>query len=900
MTANELRQAFIDFFVAKGHTHVKSAPLVPEKDPTLIFTNAGMVQFKSVFLGEEKRDYVRAVSSQKCVRAGGKHNDLENVGRTARHHTFFEMLGNFSFGDYFKDMAIKYAWELLTEVYKLPKDKLWATVYMDDDEAYELWKGLIGLPEERIVRLGEKDNFWQMADTGPCGPCSEILIDQGEEMSCGPDCGIGKCDCDRFLEVWNLVFMQYDRDVQGNLHPLPKPSIDTGMGLERLAAVVQGKHNNFDSDLFTPLIHAICEAAGVEYHEDPHTDVSLRVIADHLRAMTFLIAAGVMPSNEGRGYVLRRVMRRAARHGKLLGLDRPFLYRLTGNVADMMGDTYPELKDNREYVARLVLVEEERFIGTLEHGTRILNDLIKSAKSKSVTVPVKGVSMEASTGKVQPIVIPGEELFKLYDTYGFPMDLAQDIAADAGIKLDMEGYEAEMEAQKKKAKASWAGTGEDRVREVYRRALESAGETAFTGYEKVEDTGRVAAIIKGDEMVLEVSEGEEAEVVLERTPFYAESGGQVGDRGVLVSESCRFEVENTAKPVAGLVTHRGRVLRGSVKAGETLAATVDENLRKATARNHTATHLLHAVLRYVLGDHVKQAGSLVAPDRLRFDFTHFAPLTQHEKERIEELMNEKVLESVNVGVEEMETEKAMATGAMALFGEKYGDRVRVIRVGDFSTELCGGTHLDNTADVGLFKLVSESGVAAGVRRIEAQTGRGAYEVVRSQEGELREVASLVKSTDLRVADRVERLVERARELEKELEKMKARLAQAGTGDLLQNAREIGGVRVLASVVDDMDAKGLREMGDGLRDRMGSGVVVLGSSKDGRVSLICMVTKDIMDRYRAGDIIKEVAGVTGGSGGGRPDMAQAGGKDASKLPEAMEKAFEAVGRMAGQG
>jgi len=878
LTANEIRQAFIDFFVKNGHTHVKSSPLVPQKDPTLIFTNAGMVQFKSVFLGEEKRDYVRAVTSQKCVRAGGKHNDLENVGRTARHHTFFEMLGNFSFGDYFKEEAIRLAWELLTGVYGLPKDRLWATVYNDDDEAYDLWKGVVGLPASRIVRLGEKDNFWQMADTGPCGPCSEILIDQGEEMACGPDCGIGKCDCDRFLEIWNLVFMQYDRDARGNLHQLPKPSIDTGMGLERLSAVLQGKHNNFDSDLFVPVIDAVCEIAGVTYHEDAHTDVSLRVIADHLRAMTFLISEGVMPSNEGRGYVLRRVMRRAARHGKLLGMDRPFLYKLTGNVADLMGGAYPELKDNREYVARLVLVEEERFIGTLEHGTRVLDAMIAEARARGSET------------------LPGEELFKLYDTYGFPMDLVQDIAEDAGVVLDVEGYEREMQSQKQKAKASWAGTGDERVKEVYRKAADASGQVAFTGYDKTEDTARVTAVIKGDNLVDAVNEGDEAGIVLDRTPFYGESGGQVGDRGVLVSEGCRFEVADTTRPVAGLVVHHGRVLRGEVHTGDVLTATVDETLRKATARNHTATHLLHAVLRYVLGDHVKQAGSLVSPERLRFDFTHFAALTDHEKERVEELMNQKVLESAGVGVEEMETAKAMASGAMALFGEKYGDMVRVVRVGDFSTELCGGTHLDNTADVGLFKLVSESGVAAGVRRIEAVTGLGAYNLVRAQEDELREVASLVKSTDLKVAERVERLADRARELEKELEKLKSRMAKGGTGDLMSQVRDIGGVKLLAAVVEDVDAKSLRDMGDGLKDRLGSGIVVLGSSADGKVSLVCMVTKDLVDRYKAGDIIKVAAAVTGGGGGGRPDMAQAGGKDASRLPEALEKACELVERL----
>ena len=877
MTANELRQAFIDYFVSKGHTEVKSSPLVPEKDPTLIFTNAGMVQFKSVFLGEEKRDYKRAVTAQKCVRAGGKHNDLENVGRTARHHTFFEMLGNFSFGDYFKEDAIKYAWELVTEVYKLPKDKLWVTVFRDDDEAYNLWKDMIGIPEARLLRLGEKDNFWQMADTGPCGPCSEILIDQGEAMSCGPDCGIGKCDCDRYLEIWNLVFMQFDRDSKGVLNPLPKPSIDTGMGLERLTAVVQGKHSNYDTDLFMPLIGAIGEVAGVKYKDDEHKDVSLRVIADHLRAMTFLISEGVMPSNEGRGYVLRRVMRRAARHGKLLGIEKPFLYRLTGNVVDLMGGAYPELKDAREYVARLVLVEEERFIGTLEYGTRVLTEIIESAKAKGLTT------------------LPGEELFKLYDTYGFPMDLVSDIASEQGMGLDLDGYEKAMEAQKAKAKASQATFGEERVREVYRRVLEKSGPTRFTGYDATEGTARVVAIIKGDETADAASEGEEAEIVMDETPFYAESGGQTGDRGALTSGKARFEVSDATRPLPRLFIHKGKVVRGEVRVGDTLAAKVDDGYRKATARNHTATHLLQAVLRYVLGDHVKQAGSLVAPERLRFDFSHFAPMTLHERERVEELMNGKILEGMPVGVEEMDTEKALASGATALFGEKYGDKVRVVRVGDFSSELCGGTHLRNTADVGLFKLVSEAGVAAGVRRIEAVTGDGAYRLVVDQERELRDVAGTVKSPDLKVADKVTKLAERARDLEKELDKLKEKMSHAGAGDMLSQARDIGGVKVLSAVVDGLEAKDLRTLGDSLREKVPSGIVALGSAKDGKVSLLCMVSKDLLDRYKAGDIIKEVAALVGGSGGGRPDMAQAGGKDPSKLKEAMEKVYGYVNK-----
>jgi len=602
------------------------------------------------------------------------------------------------------------------------------------------------------------------------------------------------------------------------------------------------------------------------------------VIADHLRAMTFLIAEGVMPSNEGRGYVLRRIMRRAARHGKMLGLEKPFLYRLTGNVADLMGGAYPELRDARDYVARLVLVEEERFIGTLEYGLKFLNDLVSRAKEKGDTT------------------LPGDELFKLYDTYGFPMDLVQDVAVEQGLVLDFAGYEKAMEAQKAKAKAAQASFGEDKVKEIYRKALESAGPTKFVGYDATEADAKIVAIIKGNEMAGSASEGEEAEVILATTPFYAESGGQVGDRGALASGASRFDVADATRPLPGLFVHKGRVERGTIKTGDTLHASVDTTLRKATARNHTATHLLQAVLRYLLGDHVKQAGSLVEPGRLRFDFAHFAPLTQHEKDRVEELMNGKVLEGAGVTVEEMDTEKAIGSGATALFGEKYGDKVRVVRMGDFSSELCGGTHLGNTADVGLFKLLSESGVAAGVRRIEAVTGEGAYVVVQEQEKQLREVAGIIKSADLNVADKVGKLNDRMKELEKELEKLKGKMSQAGAGDLLSNAADIAGVKLLAQVMDGLDAKDLRSLGDNLKEKMDSGIIVLGSSKDGRVSLLCMVTKDLVDRYKAGDIIKEVAAVTGGSGGGRPDMAQAGGKDASKLPEAIGKAREYVERV----
>ena len=875
MKANDLRKLFLDYFAARGHKIVPSSSLVPKNDPTLLFTNAGMVQFKSVFLGEEVRDYKRAVTSQKCVRAGGKHNDLENVGHTARHHTFFEMLGNFSFGDYFKREAIAFAWEFLTTVVKLPKDKLWVTVYKDDDEAFELWRTVVGMPAERIVRLGEKDNFWSMGDTGPCGPCSEILIDQGPEMSCGkPGCAVG-CDCDRYLEIWNLVFMQFNRDETGKLTPLPKPSIDTGMGLERLSSVCQKVRSNFETDLFQAIIKDIASGAGVAYHKDEQTDISYQVCADHLRAMTFLISDGVLPSNEGRGYVLRRIIRRAGRYARLIGITKPFLYKLTGVVVDVMREAYPELVDSREHVAKVVLTEEERFVVTLDSGLTLLNETVAKLKAEKKNS------------------IPGSVLFKLYDTFGFPLDLVADMARDLHLEIDEEGYRKAMQEQRTRARAAWAGSGEEKIKPVYKEISASVKKTVFTGYETLEGSGEIVAIIKGDKRVTEAREGEEVEVILDQTAFYAESGGQVGDKGELLGEAAKFAVSDTVKPVEGIFVHKGTVKKGSFKTGDAVLAKVEAEDRLDTVRHHTATHILHATLRSVLGEHVKQSGSLVAPDRLRFDFTHYTALTDREKERVEQLVNERIIENHPVETKVMDIDQAIATGAMALFDEKYGDKVRVVNVLEVSRELCGGTHAKASGDIGLFKIVSEVGIAAGVRRIEALAGRRAFQAVKKEEQRLREISELLKASDPDVVGRVERLLNQLREAEKELEKLKHKMQSSQAGDIISEAREMNGVRVLAKRLDNMEQKDLRDFGDKLRDKLGSGILALGSAKDGKVSLIVMVSKDLSGRFHAGHIIKDMAVILGGTGGGKPDLAQSGGKDPGKLDEALEALYTII-------
>ncbi len=853
-SSTALRQAFLDYFGARGHEVVPSSPLVPANDPTLLFTNAGMVQFKEVFLGLEQRSYTRAASSQRCVRAGGKHNDLENVGYTARHHTFFEMLGNFSFGDYFKQAAIEYAWEFLTGVMQLPKEKLWVTVFEEDDEAADIWFNHIGVDQQRFTRCGAKDNFWAMGETGPCGPCSEIFYDHGPDVPGGPP-GSAEEEGDRYVEIWNLVFMQYDRQADGTMSALPKPSVDTGMGLERLAAVMQGVHSNYDIDLFRDLIRAAAEmTAGA----DP-ADNSLRVIADHIRSSAFLVVDGVVPSNEGRGYVLRRIIRRAIRHGHKLGLREPFFYRLVVALEQQMGQAYPELTERRAMVERVLKQEEERFAETLDQGMRIF---------------------EQSVAHLSGTRIPGATVFRLYDTYGFPVDLTADVARERGLSLDMEGFEREMEAQRQRARAAsqfgaeWGG------------ALDTGCSSAFTGYEYLSDKGEVVRLFREGEPVQALQQGEAGIVILDKTPFYAESGGQVGDRGVLDSGRVRFEVTDTRKE-GEAHAHVGRLIEGSLSVGDRVRAAVDGEARLATARNHSATHLLHAALRQVLGTHVTQKGSLVAPDRLRFDFSHFEPVTEAQLREIESIVNAQVLTNVGVQTRIMALDDAMQAGAMALFGEKYADEVRVLSIGEFSTELCGGTHVRASGDIGFFKIISETGVAAGVRRVEALTGDGALDWVAEVERRLERVARMLKSDPAAVDRKVSQLLGRTRELEKQLEQLNAKLAATQGGELADGAVEVQGLKVLAAKLEGADVKGLRDTVDQLKNKLGSAAIVLAAVADGKVRLVAGVTPDSTSRIKAGPLVNFVAQQVGGKGGGRPDMAQAGGSDPSKLETALQ-------------
>lgn len=879
MKSSEARNLFLEYFRAKGHEKVGSSSLIPKHDPTLLFTNAGMVQFKSVFLGEEKRPYARAVSCQKCMRAGGKHSDIENVGHTARHHTFFEMLGNFSFGDYFKRDAILFAWELLTEWYKLPKDKLWATVYEDDVEAESLWQELTGMPAGRVVRLGAKDNFWQMGDTGPCGPCSEIIIDQGEEVGCGkPDCTAG-CDCDRYLELWNLVFMQFNRDESGNLTPLPKPSIDTGMGLERITAFLQGKRNNFDTDLFTPIISAIEAASGIPYGLSPESDISIRVIADHLRSSTFLLSDGLMPSNEGRGYVLRRIIRRASRHAKLLGLHGAVLYKLTDSVVAVMGGVYPELVQEHDRAAKVMMFEEERFTKTLEQGMRILDEVIDKLKTAGEKV------------------IPGDELFKLYDTFGFPLDLARDIAMDNHLLIDEDGFQKEMEVQRERARASWVGE-DAAIASIYRELSSEIGDTVFAGYEQLESGSVIKAVLKEGKVVNEAFEGDEVELFLDKTPFYGESGGQVGDTGIIYSDTAEVEVVDTKKEL-GLHSHIVKITKGKLKVWDKVRCAVDKEKRAATARNHTATHLLHTALRMVLGEHIKQAGSYVSPERLRFDFTHFYPVDRNEVESIEDIVNEKILENIPVETGVTDIQDALKAGVTALFGEKYGDRVRTVRVPGFSAELCGGTHCRSTGDIGLFAIVSEGSVASGIRRIETFTGKAALDYLKQRSTELRKISEALK-TD-RPYERVEKVLGELKEREKEIETLKARAASQNSSAIMDKARAIDGVKVLSSRVDGLEQKDLRVFADNVRDRLGSGVIVLASEKAGQAALLAMVTKDLTKSFNAGEILKRIASSVGGRGGGKAEMAQGGVTnldDVGKLDKALESVYDIVKKQMG--
>jgi len=857
MKSAEIRSRFLEFFAERGHTIVASSPLVPANDPTLLFTNSGMVQFKDVFLGKEPRAYKRATTSQRSVRAGGKHNDLENVGYTARHHTFFEMLGNFSFGDYFKRDAIHYAWDLLTDIYKLPKDKLWVTVYQTDDEAYTIWADEIKVPKERITRIGDKpgggsDNFWQMGDTGPCGPCSEIFYDHGPGIAGGPP-GTPEADGDRYIEIWNLVFMQYNRDDAGKLHPLPKPSVDTGMGLERIAAVLQGVHSNYEIDLFQDLI----KAAARETHVKDLASNSLKVIADHIRATSFLIVDGVIPGNEGRGYVLRRIIRRAIRHGYKLGQTEPFFHRLVEELARVMGAAYPELTKAKERVTRVLKTEEERFAETLEHGMKVLEGALTREDK----------------------MLDGETVFQLYDTFGFPVDLTADIARERSVRVDYAGFEAAMQRQRERARAA--------SKFSVAAGVEYSGRaTEFHGYDTLTLEASVVALYRDGASVEEVGAGETAVVVLDRTPFYAESGGQVGDRGDIAGENGSFSVEDTQKIQTEVFGHKGEVKAGRLRLGERVMAAVDSAARARAAWNHSATHLMHAALRKVLGAHVQQKGSLVDSMRTRFDFSHNEPIGKAQLQQIEDLVNREVRRNAEVAVRVMKYDDAIKAGAMALFGEKYGDEVRVVGMGDFSTELCGGTHVRRTGDIGFFKIVSESGVAAGIRRVEAVTADAASDYVREQEARLAAAAALLKAQPQELNQKISQLVETAKTLEKELARLKSKVASAQGEDLALQAVEVKGVKVLAVELEGADAKALRETLDRLKAKLGSAALVLASTEGGKVSLIAGVTSGLTARLKAGDLVNFVARQVGGKGGGRPDMAQAGGTDASKLPAAL--------------
>lgn len=871
-TTSQIRSDFLEFFKGKGHTIVPSAPLVPGNDPTLLFTNSGMVQFKDVFLGAEKRSYVRAADVQRCLRAGGKHNDLDQVGYTARHHTFFEMLGNWSFGDYFKKDAIAWAWELLTQVWKLPAERLLVTVYQTDDEAYELWRDMVGVPEERIVRIGDNkgapfasDNFWQMADTGPCGPCTEIFYDHGDHIAGGPP-GSPDEDGDRFIEIWNLVFMQFDRQPDGTLVPLPAPCVDTGMGLERLAAILQHVHTNYEIDLFQALIRKASELTGTADLENK----SLRVIADHIRACSFLIVDGVLPSNEGRGYVLRRIIRRALRHGWMLGVRQPFFSKLVPTLVEQMGEAYPELPAAVDTVTRALQAEEERFAETLDAGMKIFED----------------VAGKASNG-----VIPGVDAFRLYDTYGFPLDLTQDIARERDLTVDIAGFDAAMEQQRETARAAGKfGGGVTLPAEL----VATLSPTQFLGYDRLQADGlSVLALLKDGRPVQSADVGDAVIVITNQTPFYAESGGQVGDTGVLTGNGVRLVVEDTQKFAGQFHGHVGALSEGGLKVGDVLSGQVDGERRGATILNHSATHLLHAALREVLGTHVQQKGSLVAPDRLRFDFSHFQPISAEELAVIERKVNQQVRANNAAEVHTMAMQEALDFGAMALFGEKYGEQVRVLKMGDYSTELCGGTHVNRTGDIGLFKITSEGGVSAGVRRIEAVTGQGALDYVDAEEARLAEAAELLGGSAADVVEKIRALGQRQKQLERELEGVKAKVAAGATADLSGQAVEVAGVKVLAARLEGFDAKALRDAMDRLKQQLGDAVIVLAGAQDGKAALVAGVNGSAMGKVKAGELLSHIAGQIGGKGGGRPDLAQGGGEDGPALATALAAVVEWV-------
>jgi alanyl-tRNA synthetase len=942
MTSSEIRSRFLKFFEERSHRVVRSSPLVPANDPTLLFSNAGMNQFKDVFLGRERRDYSRACSSQKCVRAGGKHNDLEQVGRTTRHHTFFEMLGNFSFGDYFKREAIAWAWELVTRDFAIPREKLYVTVFREDDEAAEIWAKDVGVPRARIFRFDEKDNFWAMGDTGPCGPCSEIHYDLGPRASDlgHTDCGF-PCECGRYTELWNLVFMQFNRDEQGNMTPLPRPSIDTGAGLERLATALQGKISNFDTDLFRPLIEEASGLANVEYGAGHDTDVSLRIIADHARAATFLISDGVLPSNEGRGYVLRLILRRALYHGQTLGLNEPFLYKMAGHAVQMMKDAYPELIETEHHVAKAIKIEEERYAHTTRIGLQRLDDTpvvirtidglievpfgeLRRAHFSKQSVDVRNIPGARPSERLAPpgnvwAWIVGEDLFKLHDTFGLRPDFVEDVVRSCAVRLDVfhwpggripwgevtehlamdrAGYEAEMDRQRERARASWKGAEKQAASSAFVELGEKQ-KTVFDGYAQTTSSDcRVVALVQNGQVVREVKAGEDLEIMLDHTPFYAEAGGQVGDVGHLLASGSTAEiahVHNAYYPVSGLIAHKATA-REPIRVGDLVTAVVDAERRDAIRRNHTATHLLHAALRKTLGTHVKQAGSLVAPDRLRFDFTHYAAVDEQDLLDIEDLVNTRILANEEVETKVMDIDAAVNSGAMALFGEKYADKVRVLSVSDFSKELCGGTHVRRTGDIGLFKIISEGSVAAGIRRIEALTGEGVLKHLREASEMLALLAAALRSKPDELLQAVEKLTESEKKLRKQLESQQMKHAAAQAGDLVENAIEVKGVGVIAARVEATDRAAMRQMVDNLRPRLGSGVIVLGAVADEKVSLVAAVSSDLTNRLDAGKIVKAAAAIVEGSGGGRKDLAEAGGKNPAKLDEVLRAIPSIVEKM----
>ena len=872
ITSAKVRKMFIDYFKSKGHTNVRSSSLVPDNDNTLLFVNSGMVQFKRCFFGEDIREYKRATTYQKSVRAGGKHNDLENVGYTARHHTFFEMLGNFSFGDYFKEEAIAYAWDLLTNHYKLPKDDLWISVYYEDDEAYDIWHNKIGVPKEKIVRLGKKDNFWEMGDIGPCGPCSEIHIDRGKEFGCDkPDCAVG-CDCDRYLEIWNLVFMQFEKDKEGNLNPLPKPSIDTGLGLERLLSILQNTPTNYETDLFTPIMDRVEKICGKKKEDSVETHIAMKVIADHTRAAVFLICDGVLPSNEGRGYVLRRIMRRAIRYGRNLNINKPFLNKSSEVVFEIMQDAYPELIDSKDFILNVIQNEEEKFLTTLDNGLKILNEKIEELKEKKSNT------------------IDGETIFKLYDSFGFPVDIIKDVVKGQKIYLDLDGFDKRMQEQKKRSKGN---VSFEEFSEAY-KSLKGV-KSNFVGYENYETQSDILLLVdeKGKE-IKTAGKGDKISIITKETPFYGETGGQVGDIGYIQNEKLKIEVNNTIKDATGLIIHKGKVISGTVSKKDSVTLKIDKDKRDKTASNHTATHILHSALFNLLGKHIKQAGSFVTSNYLRFDFSHFSQVTNEELLKIEEYVNKKICQNAEIKIKEMNIDDALKDGATAIFEEKYGDKVRVISMGDFSKELCGGTHTSRTGNIGFFKIISESSIAAGVRRIEALTGEEALKYIQNSETILQNVSLALKDNKENLVDRSKKLVSKVKLLEKELAKIKEKEASISVLKNIEGDIKVqNGIKIFAKEIEVESLSEIRQIADKIKDKIQSGIVVLGAKSNDKASLIVVITKDLTQKFKAGQIIKELAKKIDGSGGGRDDMAQAGGNKTENLKEAINDIFTIV-------